>query len=518
MGARVRARVRGALMAGGQSPPLERCSSCGTYHGAAVACPNGHGVRPGMVLDGKYELVRLLGRGGMGQVFEGRHRVIGRRVAVKFLHVEFAGHPEVVRRFENEAKAAGGLEHENIAGVYDVGSLPDGTQYLVMEYLDGEDIEHLVAREAPLSVARASFIMIQTCRALDAVHRRGIVHRDLKPANLFLVQRADRSDLVKVLDFGIAKLKQADTDGAATRTGTAIGTAHYMSPEQARGERDVDTRSDVYALGVILYELLSAKKPHEGESLLAILHRVTTQAPTPLEHARPGLPSGLYAVVRRALASDPSDRFATVGEFGDALLPFAGRPLSPIRSDSGRMPYGPSDGAHGPPPVDPAGDASAPPSRTTDGVARSGLGATLDESRATFALQPPRRVAPLVGGVVLAVVALLGMASVAMRSQGTPRGAAAAAQPTPVAPASETPTATPATTAPAITLAPVPSATPAPSASSKPPARPALEWHPTTPPPPSAPRVAVAPAAMAAPLPKAPTPTPPATNRGDNPF
>jgi serine/threonine-protein kinase len=270
----------------------------------------------------------------MGEVYEGLHNVIGHRVAVKFLLGEYARHPEVALRFLNEARAAGGSAHENIAGVYDVGTLPDGTQYLVMEFLDGEDVDKLVQREAPLPAARAAFIVIQVCRGLDLVHQRGIIHRDLKPANLFLSKRADKTDLIKILDFGVAKIEPADGQ-RATRTGAAIGTAHYMSPEQARGERNVDERSDLYSLGVILYELLSGKKPHDGESLLQILHKVMTQPPIPLERARPGLPAGLYAIVRRALAAGPAERFASAAELGDALLPYVGRTLPPIRSQPG---------------------------------------------------------------------------------------------------------------------------------------------------------------------------------------
>ena len=245
---------------------------------------------------------------------------------MKFLHGEFARRADVARRFENEARAAGEVEHENIAAVYDVGALPDGTQYLVMEFLDGEDLDRVLKRELRVPLARAADIIAQTCHGLDVVHRRGIVHRDLKPANLFITKRASGADLVKVLDFGIAKLRRLEGSAEATKTGAALGTAYYMSPEQARGEKDIGARSDIYALGVIFYELLSGQRPHDGDSLLQILHRILTQPPRPLEEACPGLPGAVYGIVRTAMAPNAADRFADVGALAAALAPFGGAP------------------------------------------------------------------------------------------------------------------------------------------------------------------------------------------------
>ena len=307
------------------------CWICGNTHPPGVPCIAASDCRIGTLLDGKYTIKRELGAGGMGKVYEAQHVHIGRRVAIKFLLPEYAAHPEIVRRFENEARAAGSLEHENIAAVLDFGQTDEGARYLVMEFLAGQDCEKLLSKEGPLPVTRAVNIVLQVCRGLYVAHQADIVHRDLKPANLFLIKRPDRSELVKILDFGIAKLRKAN-DQPGTVTGLTLGTPYYMSPEQARGDKNVDLRTDVYALGVILYELLSATRPYEGNSFLEIINSILHEQPPPLEGKRQGLPDGLVDVVRKAMHRDWSQRFQTVADLGEALIPFAGMPVASFHS------------------------------------------------------------------------------------------------------------------------------------------------------------------------------------------
>ncbi len=275
------------------------------------------------VVGGKYRIVRFLASGGMGSVYEAQQVVVRRRFAVKFLHPELALRSELLTRFQREAEAAGALESENVAAALDFGIAPDGAPYIVLEYLVGESLEQLREREGRLPVERAVNLVQQACRGVQAAHQAGIVHRDLKPQNLFVCRRGDGTDLVKVLDFGVAKLEVVERGGAETRTGTVLGTPSYMSPEQARGEKKVDHLSDVYALGAVLYELLSGKKPHPGDSHNAILHHIATQPAIPLAQALPGLPEELAAVVERTLADDASRRPASAGELAEALAPWS---------------------------------------------------------------------------------------------------------------------------------------------------------------------------------------------------
>jgi endoglucanase len=283
----------------------------------------------GKLIGGKYRIVRLLARGGMGVVYEAQHTVVRRRFAIKFLRRDLAERRDILNRFQREAEAAGALENDHVTAAIDFSISDDGTPYIVMEYLVGESLGALLEREGRLSVGRAADLVVQACRGVGAAHAAGIVHRDLKPHNLFVCRRDDGSDFVKVLDFGVAKLQALDEASAATRTGVVLGTAAYMSPEQARGDKLVDKRADVYALGAILYELVSLKRPHPGDSQNAILHHIATQPPASLASVQPGLPADFVDLVGRAIASDPAARPVTVEALGDALAVFARREVWP---------------------------------------------------------------------------------------------------------------------------------------------------------------------------------------------
>jgi serine/threonine-protein kinase len=290
---------------------------------AASERDHGRASRLGQVIDDRYEVVRLLGEGGMGAVYEVRHRVIGRRFAMKFLPLDAARSRSAIARFRREAQAAGRLENENVVAALDVGTAPDGSPYLLLEYLDGEDLGALIRRVGRLPVAKAVDLVIQTCRGLRAAHAHGIVHRDLKPENLFVAKSDSGTDVVKILDFGIAKLTEAESAEVTTNRGLTLGTPYYMSPEQARGTDAIDGRTDIYALGVILYELLTREKPHPGHNATAVIFHLLRQAPVRIESLRPGLPAGLGDVIHRAIAFDASERFPSVAALLDALTPYA---------------------------------------------------------------------------------------------------------------------------------------------------------------------------------------------------
>jgi serine/threonine-protein kinase len=283
-------------------------------------------VRAGQVLAGKYRIERVLGEGGMGIVVEAYDTSLERRVAIKFLLPEYAKHPEATLRFMREARAAAKIQSEHVARVIDVSKLDTGSPYMVMEFLEGSDLEQVIDAAGPLPMEDAALYVIQACEALAEAHAHGIIHRDLKPANLFLAQQAGGSRKIKVLDFGISKALTA-TDpallGSLTRASTMMGSPLYMSPEQMKSARDVDLRTDIWALGVILYESLTAQTPFTGTSIPELSAKILLEDPRPLALFKPDLPQGLIDVVARALRKQPELRFPNVGELAMALLPFA---------------------------------------------------------------------------------------------------------------------------------------------------------------------------------------------------
>jgi len=280
------------------------------------------GERVGSTLDNKYRLVSLLGEGGMGSVYEAQHELINRRLAVKFLHPQYANNEEVVTRFQREAQAAAKIGHENIIEITDMGSAEDESPYIVMEYLEGKDVKVLLETEGVQSVERTARIMVQALSALQAAHDAGIIHRDLKPENIFLIHKSSNPDYVKLLDFGISKFKELETDGqkALTQTGTVLGTPHYMSPEQARGEQNLTPRSDIYAMGVIMYQMLTGHLPFDAPNYNALLIKILTEDPPLPEILNPDLPEDIAETIKIAMARDPEDRFMDCDEFKARLV------------------------------------------------------------------------------------------------------------------------------------------------------------------------------------------------------
>jgi serine/threonine-protein kinase len=277
-------------------------------------------VMEGQVVGGKYRVERVLGEGGMGVVVAATHLQLKERVALKFLLVEVAEGSERTARFLREAQAAVKIKSEHVARVSDVGTLDGGAPFLVMEYLEGEDLDALLQKRGPLPPAEAVEYVLQACDAIAEAHRAGIVHRDLKPANLFLTSRSDGSPCVKVLDFGISKVSG---EGASlTKTSGYLGTPLYMSPEQLRSARSVDGRSDIWALGIILFELCTGLSPFDAQSVPELCSMILTATPARLRAIRPELPEGLDAVVARCLKKDVEDRFATIADLAEALAPF----------------------------------------------------------------------------------------------------------------------------------------------------------------------------------------------------
>ena len=285
-------------------------------------------IQVGDVVAGKYRVDRVLGEGGMGIVVAATHEQLDEKVALKFLRPTVASNPEIVQRFVREARAAVKIRSEHVARVLDVGTLDSGTPFMVMEYLDGQDLAQTLAGRGPFPVEETVTYVLQTCEAVAEAHSLGTVHRDLKPANLFLARRPNGRPVVKVLDFGISKVSTGADDAALTKATAMMGSPSYMSPEQMVAAASVDVRADIWALGVVLYELLTGKVPFAADTMPELVGMILQREYTPLATLRPDLPHGLRAAVDRCLQKDRAYRYPNVAALAADLVPFG-----PPRSD-----------------------------------------------------------------------------------------------------------------------------------------------------------------------------------------
>lgn len=283
-------------------------------------------LAPAALLNEKYRIVREIGKGGMGRVYEAIHVEIGRRVAIKHLRLEFSIHQEFVKRFRMEAKLAASIRHDNICEVNDVGVATDGSPYLVMPLLEGCPLADLIEEDEKISLPRLIDIICQALSALETAHKAGIVHRDMKPDNIFITRYGDREDFVKILDFGVSKVinevmgEQTLTN--LTQTGATVGTPYYMAPEQVRGQKDIDGRLDVYAVGVILYEALTGWVPFDGDNINNIIFKILDDPLVAPSDIAPDIPPSLERIVLRAMSREPQERFSSAWEMREALLKF----------------------------------------------------------------------------------------------------------------------------------------------------------------------------------------------------
>jgi serine/threonine-protein kinase len=329
---------------------LLRCPTCQARFAEGVpACPHdGTALSPpppdpliGTYLDPRLRVLSRIGEGGMGAVYAAEHVGIGKQVAIKILHERLADRDEVARRLQAEARHASAIRNPHIVEIFDIGKTEDGRSFVVMELLSGESLAHRLARRGALPPAEVLDMARQLADALRAAHAHGIVHRDVKPENIFLCER-DGGTFVKVLDFGIAKaLRRGDDEPRLTLTGAGLimGTPLYMSPEQARGDENLDHRIDIYAFGVLLYECLTGEVPFASNNYLGVINRILTHVPEPPRKRRPeaNIPADLEAVVLRAMAPDRDARYQSMAEVeADLARVAAGSPLTPSRPRRGR--------------------------------------------------------------------------------------------------------------------------------------------------------------------------------------
>jgi len=403
-----------------------------TASGVLPATPNPGAIRSGVLVNGKYLVGRLLGEGGVGLVFEAKNVELDEKVALKCLRPEVLVDTAMVARFAREAKAAASIKSEYVATVHDVGTMTDGSPFMVMELLDGQDLGALVHDRGALGARAVSECGLQVCEALAVAHSKGIIHRDIKPENLMLTERAGGMRIVKVLDFGISKAALTGSifqnDLPLVKTVSLMGTPLYMSPEQIRSSDSADVRSDIWSLGMVLYELLTGTTAFSAGTITELCAAILESTPQPITAHRADVPEGLVAVVHRCLEKDPARRYQNVGELALALLPFAPKRarLNVERSIAVLKGAGLVDAAvrvHSTRPPEALESVEAP---KIPSAPRLPTPASLDivhsaASTGESAALAPRRRAPLVlGGIVIAVVAAAAAAFAVRTSQVAP--------------------------------------------------------------------------------------------------
>ncbi len=412
-------------------------------------------VTVGQIIDSKYRIIRLLGEGGMGAVYEGQNVRIGHRVAIKVLHSSIATRGDVLQRFEREAQAASKIGSDHIVEVYDLGELPDGARYMVMEYLEGENLSARVQKSLRMTAAEVAPMMLELLDGLGAAHAAGIVHRDLKPDNIFLVRnKKTGKDFVKIVDFGVSKFSQGSADAAMsmTSTGAVIGTPYYMSPEQAKGSKHTDHRSDLYSVGVVLFECVTGQVPFQADTFNELMFKIVLEPPPDPEALAQGLDPRFSAIIKKAMTRDPAARYQDAAAFQQALADWmasAGLAANTL--------------ALAPPPRAPMGSLPEVSSTGVNPTSAPHLSATAGSLPGAASTPTPPRArsrAPLLVGGVVGVLALAGVvALVVSRGHGNHQvaadppvpatTAAASASPAPSALASADPSALPSLAPPA---------------------------------------------------------------------
>ena len=398
------------------------------------------GVREGDILAGKYRVERVLGIGGMGVVVAAHHIVLDEKVALKFLLPDALGNALAVARFVREARAAVRIKSEHVARVSDVGTLPNGAPYMVMEYLDGGDLAAWLSERGALPIEQAVEFVLQACVAVADAHAIGIVHRDLKPANLFCVRRSDGNLSIKVLDFGISKMTTSfggSGPSALTHTSALMGSPLYMSPEQMRSAKDANAQADIWAIGIILFELITGKPPFIAETLPELVLRITSDPPPPIRSFRPDVPEALEAVILRCLEKDRQKRYANVAELALALLPFAPkRSKASVERISGIIQAaGLSAGALALPPSPKSGpgmQVSAVSAGTLPPVGRTTLGSGRKKGVVVGGLAGAVAVVALVGSAIFLKTAKTHREEASQATSAAPAIASASPQPPPV--------------------------------------------------------------------------------------